>query len=818
MSEQESCFHCGELIANNEPVLFAQLDQEQKKVCCHGCKAISEHIYQSGLHGYYQYRTELGNKPTDIDMSAYEVYDQSEYLGLISDELESGFNRITLSIDNIHCAACAWLIEQSIAPVPGIAKVTVNTVSERATIDWDQNQISLSNILATLNKTGYPSAPFSVSDSEKAVKRQEKQYIKRLGVAGLFTMQVMMLAFAMYFGAFSNMEAHQTGYFKWISFALSLPVIFYSALPFLQGAFTAIKSRHLSMDVSVSVAIYGAFIVSFYQLIKYGSDGNKGEVYFESISMFTLLLLIGKYLEFKAKSRAILSNANLNKSLPIFANRFERGAVSSVLLQKIKKGDIVVVKPGEQFAIDGIIIEGATTVNESVLTGEFEPVVKDTNDTVLAGSVNNEGNIKVEVLNTGANTTLAHIGQLQEDFAKHRPKFSQFADKIAHYFVIGQLSVAVLTYFIWLYVNPADAIWISLSVLVATCPCALSLATPTAYTCILSRLNKNGILVKNAEAFEQLTEITDVAFDKTGTLTTGQFNLDQTTSILSQHYDTKLSQAIYLLQQHSEHPIAKAFTRSSLGIDNQPLPTIELTNITTEVGKGISGQFDGATLKVGTAEYAGYGNAHTQPQHTDPSTPATDHNVWVSYNHEVCAQFHVSDNLKSNSKVTIEQLAEMGLTTHLLTGDPSASGPQIAQQLGFEHVVSGAKPIAKAEYVVSLQAEKKQLLMVGDGINDAPVFGAANVSIAMSSGADMTKQSADIIVLNNSLDAILKLFKAAKETKKTIRNNLYWSLVYNVVILPIAMLGWVPPYIAVIGMSASSILVVTNSLKLLRDK
>ncbi|MDO6718008.1 heavy metal translocating P-type ATPase [Psychrosphaera sp. 1_MG-2023] len=809
MTKKTACFHCGESIPAGESPLFAQLNTEQQQVCCNGCKAVSEHIYQSGLSVYYQYRTELGNKPDTSDSSDFEVYNQAEYIDLICENLQESTKRITLSVDNIHCAACAWLIEHSLSPLDGIIKVNVNTISERATIEWDQNIIHLSQLLSKLKSIGYASTPFSVTDAEKNIKRQEKQYIKRLGVAGLFTMQVMMLAFAMYFGAFSTMESHQTSYFKWISFALCIPVVFYSALPFLRGAITAVKSRHLSMDVSVAVAIYGAFFISFYQLLKYGFDGNRGEVYFESISMFTLLLLIGKYLEFKAKSRAILSNANLNKTLPIFANRFENGQITTVLIQKLNIGDTIVVKPGEQFAVDGKIVNGETTVNESVLTGEFSPIFKHFGDPVLAGSINNDGNIKVEITALGSNTTLAKIGQLQEEFTKHRPKLSQFADKIAHYFVIGQLIIAFITYLIWLNVSPDDAIWISLSVLVATCPCALSLATPTAYTCILSKLNRKGILVKDALAFEQLTEITHVAFDKTGTLTTGRFEINANGTELSSEFTTELAAAVYLLQCHSEHPIAKAFTTENLGILNRDIGTINLTDIVSHIGQGISATYNEKTLKIGTPEFIG-STLHLPKNRTVQ-------NVLVSYDNRLCAQFSVTDNLKPDSEITISNLKQKGLTTLLVTGDPSESGNVIGKKLNFDHIYTGCDPKSKADKIVSLQSEGNNILMIGDGINDAPVFGASNVSIAMSSGADMTKHSADIIVLNNKLTAVETLLTAALETKQTIRNNLYWSLIYNMIILPVAMLGLVPPYIAVLGMSASSILVVSNSLKLLRD-
>lgn len=811
MAESISCFHCGEPVVSIDSTLVAKVDGEDKAVCCVGCKAVCEHIYDSGLSVYYQYRTELGSKPENTSLEQFAIYDQLEYLQLISDALPDKQRQITLSLDNIHCAACAWLIENALSKLPGLTSVNVNTINERATLVWRHESTPLSTILSTLHNIGYPSAPFSVSETELKIKQQNTAYIKRLGVAGLFTMQVMMLAIAMYYGAFSKMESHQTSYFKWLSFVLSIPVVFYSALPFLHGAITSLKTRRLTMDVSVAVAIYGAFIVSFYQLLKYGFDGNKGEVYFESISMFTFLLLLGKYLEFKAKTRAILSNANLNKSLPVLVNVIKDNEVTATLVQKVSINDMVLIKPGEQVAIDGVIIEGNTTLNESVVTGEFEPVFRGKDQTVLAGSINIEGTIKVRVNAIGGNTTLSNITRLQEEFTSHKPKLSQFADNISHYFVLGQLVMAVVTYFIWQYVTPEDALWVGLSVLVATCPCALSLATPTAYTCILNRLNKHGILVKNAQAFEQLSGISHAVFDKTGTLTTGRFEI-----VSEKYYSSTLDTAllktlIVSLQQQSEHPIARAFTQAYFALPTKP-QSVEIEHVQNVIGQGISCIFEGRELKVGSHQFAT--NTNTHP--TAYIETQAHANVFVSFDHTLVAEFVVSDTLRQDVASTITYLKQQNIKPILLTGDPTQNGVLLAEQLGFSECKIGCTPRQKAEMVSALQQQGHRIVMVGDGINDAPVFAAADVSISMSSGADITKYGSDIIILNDKLGALLTLHRAAIETRKTIQTNLNWSLIYNAIILPVAMFGFVPPYVAVIGMSMSSILVVSNSLKLLK--
>lgn len=855
MSKTAACYHCGNDLPLNQTPIIADVHQANKddvhyEVCCLGCKSVTEHIYNNGLGTYYQFRSDMATKPEeDITDERYLVFDDIGFLEQISSPVPSkvpnkdpsktaqqeldtdNIRKVVLSVDNIHCAACAWLIEQSLLVLTGIQKVNVNTINQRAEIYWDNSQLTLSAILTRLSAIGYPSSPFNVTDTENKIKRQEKQYIKRLGVAGLFTMQVMMLAFAMYFGAFSNMESYQIGYFKWLSLLLSIPVVFYSALPFLFGCYYSLKAKRLNMDVPVAFAIYGAFFASFYQLLINGLDGDKGEVFFESISMFTFLLLIGKYLEFKAKSKAILSNANLNKNIPITVNKLINGEPVIELVKNIQLGDLVLIKAGQNIAIDGVIVDGITSVNESVLNGEFEPIRKAVGDSVLAGSINTDGVITVEVNAIGEQTTLSKIGHLQEEFSRHKPIYTQFADRIAHWFVFSQLILAVLTYVIWMFVQPEDALWVSLSVLVATCPCALSLATPTAYTCVISALNKQGILIKDPQAFDKLNHLTHVCFDKTGTLTKGRFEIQQS------HYDedklssldldkTRLKLMIIQLQKRSEHPIAQAFSQVSLFSDDEIdahsnleqtllFNRADLLDITAVVGSGIQGIYLSNEIKVGSAQFC-----QTEQNSNSVEQDQQQANVFVSFNGIVVAEFYVSDQLKAESTQVLQQLKDNQLNLTMLTGDSSEQAVTLARNLALDSYKTGFSPEQKARYVSDIQQESKDnlVLMVGDGINDSPVFAAADISIAMGDGADVTKYAADIIILKGNLNAITSLVNAAKQTRKTIKSNLYWSLIYNLVILPVAMFGLVAPYIAVIGMSASSILVVTNSLRLLKVK
>ena len=812
------CFHCGSNFPKNFDVIWAVTPKQKEPVCCLGCKGVTEHIYSNGLGSYYEFRSELAAKPEDNNASSqFAMYDDTDYVQLIANELPNNQFEITLSLDNIHCAACAWLIEQAVQPINGLIKVNVNTVNQRATIVWDNKLAKLSEIFSRLNRIGYPATPFKVSSTETNIKKQEKEYVKRLGVAGIFTMQVMMIAVAMYFGAFTNMEPHQFGYFKWVSLALSIPVIFYSAVPFLTGAITALKAKRLNMDVPVSVAIYGAFTASFYQLVTTELTDPKGEVFFESISMFTFLLLIGKYLEFRAKSKAILSNVNLTSTLPITSTIISAdNTEKQKLLKDIKVDDLVLVKAGQQIPVDGVIVEGQTLVSESLLTGEFDPQVKSVGDHVMAGSTNTDGLIKVKTTAIGAETTLANINKMQQSFADFKPKYSLLADKIAHWFVLAQLVISTLTYVGWYFVSPDDALWISLAVLVATCPCALSLATPTAYTCVLSTLSKNGILIKDSESFDRINTINRVGFDKTGTLTNGQFSIEkelwyeENLKGLSLS-KTELQLLIVQLEKLSEHPIAKAFNHKHWPhIQSTSLP-IQINNPKIIVGNGITAEI---TLPSGDLVDLAIGNAqHCKTTHTGA-------NVYVSIIKEqqsiLIAKFNLADQVKNGTTALLQYLRSLNLKLVMLTGDKSENVAKTASELQLDDVHLGCKPEQKAALVQSYQNKGDAVMMFGDGVNDAPVFAAADVSVAMGSGADISKQSASIIIVKDQLHTVSKLFEYAHKTKRIIKQNLLWSLIYNISILPVAMLGFVPPYIAVIGMSASSIIVVTNSLRLLK--
>jgi P-type Cu2+ transporter len=786
------CFHCLESVPNgfNAHVV---IDNTQQPMCCIGCQAVAQNIIAQGMTDYYKYRTVEAGKVEQLvpeQLAFIKSYDNED----IQDEFISTSNDISevlLSVEGITCAACAWLIEKQLLNLQSIKRVDVNTSTNRAMIQWDKSVTALSEIITALAKVGYKAYPFQ-SDLEAQQKQHTaKAYVRRLGVAGLMTMQVMMFAFAMYFGMFSGMESNFEQYFRWISLVLASPVILYSALPFLTNAIHGLKAKQLNMDLPVSLAIFGAYLASCYATVM-----GVGEVYFESICMFTFLLLLGKYLEFRARLKASEYTANLQKLLPLTARTIdEHGQEHIIAAKKLKLNDTILIKAGETIPADGILIKGKTTVDESMMTGEHLPVNKFINHSVFAGTVNHDGIIEIKINKIGQSTLLNQIIRLQHNALTKRPKLVEITDKVAQWFVAILLLFASITAFGWYQIAPEQAFWISISVLVATCPCALSLAIPTALTCAVANLTRKGILIKQAHVLETLSKITLFAFDKTGTLTQGQFSLDAVDVLNDAYTKTQVLEIAAQLESYSEHPIARAFS-------DYKVPGHKLDNIQLHPGRGISAEHNGTHYAIGKSGW--FNSKKTNAQAT------------LYINQQAVARFYFVDKIKADASTVINALQSQNLSCHMLTGDASDAGQRIAQKLKLHSVQTSCSPQDKQTAVEQWAAQGEVVAMVGDGVNDSPVFASAHLSIAMETGADISKNSADVVLLNSDLASIEQLLTVAKKTRRIIKQNLTLSLLYNGSILPLAAMGLVAPWMAAIGMSASSIIVICNSLRLLK--
>jgi len=569
----------------------------------------------------------------------------------------------------------------------------------------------------------------------------------------------------------------------------------YGALPFYIGAMNALKLKHLSMDVPVTIAIILAFSASAWATIT-----QQGEVYFESVSMFTFLLLIGKFLEFRARSHAAQVSANLLKLMPMTATIIKASGEELIAAKLLAVNDLVLIKPGETIPADGIIVHGRSQINEAMLSGEQLPVNKNLDDHVFAGTINGDGNLTVKVKQPNNQSFLSQLVRLSEQSQAHKPKLALLSDKIAQYFVAIILVTAIATALYWQQHLPEEAFWITLSVLVATCPCALSLATPTALTCATTRLNRDGIMIKSAHVMETMPNINCFAFDKTGTLTTGEFTIEQiNVSNESDYTKTQLLAIAAALEAHSEHPLAKPFSQYR---DY----SIIADEVKTESGKGVTGRIGNKHFSIGKPTWL-----------LDNLNEKTKSVACVLLcNNELIGTFHLVDQVRNDAQALIS-LLKNNKQTLMLSGDSQIACDKIAQQLAINNCYGDLSATDKMNRLIKLQKQHDtKVAMVGDGVNDSPVFGAAHVSIAMGCGTDIAKSGADVILLNNQLMSVATLSKVSLKTRRIIFQNYLWAFGYNAIVLPLAVTGFITPYMAVIGMSASSILVITNSLRLLK--
>ncbi|GAA6204357.1 heavy metal translocating P-type ATPase [Thalassotalea sp. SU-HH00458] len=801
-----NCFHCDETIPKGIS-LFVNIDGIEQPMCCIGCQAVARTIVDNALTDYYRFRTEPATKSDNL------VPEQLKRTALLDDKSlqdefaynDGEYRETILTIEGISCAACAWLIEMQLSKLNGLISINVNATTQRATIKWQDSQVKLSEILNAIDNIGYKAQPFKASNVEKTNQKTSKAFIKRLGISGILMMQVMMIAVGLYFGAFSDMAKHNLVYLRYISLFLTLPIISYGAFPFYKGAVNALKVKRLSMDVPVSIAIILAFTASAWATIN-----QSGEVYFESVSMFTFLLLIGKFLEFRARNRAAEVSSNLLKLMPMTALRIHDGKEEFIIARKLVPGDTVIIKPGETIPADGIITSGLSQINEAMLSGEQKPITKKRGEKVFAGTINGDGNLLIEVIQAGQHSFLSQLIRISEASQAHKPKLAKLSDKIAQYFVAVILLTAIATAWYWQQHLPEEAFWITLSVLVATCPCALSLATPTALTCATTRLNRSGIMIKSSHVMETIPAIDLIAFDKTGTLTSGDFVINKHIIIDETYSKDSLLAYAAVLEAQSEHPIAKAFSpyRDYSYIAN---------NIEILAGIGVVGTVNGLNISIGKPTWFLHSTEHIQESEKQICQQYNDAQCLLAINGKLAAAFYLKDKVRKQAPPLIKQLRQANINTCMLSGDHQAGCEKTQSIVQLDSIYSQLTATEKMDKIKQLQ-QSHTVAMVGDGINDTPVFGAAHVSIAMGSGTDIAKSGADVILLNNNLSSVYTLKTIANKTKRIIWQNYGWAFGYNAIVLPLAVSGHITPYMAVIGMSLSSILVISNSLRLLTIK
>ena len=802
---QESCFHCALPVPPGSHYVV-RIDGKEQPMCCPGCQAVAQAIVDNHLTDFYKYRTEASPTAANLvpeQLQQLSLYDKPELQDSFvdQDDRHAEIKQASLILEGIVCAACVWLNERHVNALPGVKEFRVNYTSHRATLKWDDNQIQLSDILKAIAAIGYIAHPFDSGRQEQIHKKERAHALKRLAVAGLGAMQVMMLAVALYAGEYHGMEANMERFFRWISLLIATPVVVYSARPFFISALRDLKRMQLGMDVPVALAIGGAFTASLWATMH-----NTGEVYFDSVTMFTFFLLAGRFLEMGARQRAGQAAEELVKLLPPMATRIIKGEEETVAVTELQPGDEVRIRPGESIPADGVIIDGRSSVDESLLTGESLPLGRGVGDTVTGGTVNVGSPLRIRVEKIGDDTVLAAIQRLLDRAQSEKPAIATMADKVAGWFVAALLLIALAVGYAWWQVKPDDALWVVISVLVVTCPCALSLATPAAMTAATGSLTRLGVLTTRGHALETLARATHIILDKTGTVTTGQLGLERV--VITGDQDQQLCQEIAsALEQDSEHPIGRMLAT---------LPTaLKAEGVLATAGMGIEGSINGQRYRLGQEQFIrlrddghhGYPEIETGPA-------ASGSQIWLASEQQVLCVFEFSDTLRNEAKEAITQLQALGLQVELLSGDGDAAVASVAQVLDIEIWSARQTPEGKLKHINELQQQGAVVAMVGDGVNDAPVLAGAQVSLAMGGGTQLAQATSDMVLLSQHLLHLPEAVKRSRQTLTIIRQNLAWAVGYNLIALPLAALGFVAPWMAAIGMSASSLIVVINALRL----
>ena len=758
------CQHCGE-----------PLPRGMETFCCVGCEAAARWIVDAGLGDYYRIRESAprGNEaPRDV-----ALWDRPELVARYATGDEER-REIVLLIEGMHCAACAWLIERALGRVRGVLEAEAAFARSRVRIAWRPSETGLGAVVATLDRLGYRAHLPASREAEAARAKEARRELVRVGVAGICAMQAMMFSEALTLG-FGLDDATRT-VFRWLALLASSPAVIWCASPIWRGALREWRLRSLGMDTPVAASIAIAFLASVWSTIAGGA-----EVWFDAASMFAFLVLGARALESRQRRRA-QDGIELNaRAQPEFCERaIADGSFEAVPVEALVAGDVVTVRPGGVVPADGVALERPATVDEAWLTGEPRPLCKPVGSPLRAGSVCVAAPLVMRVEAVGSSTLLSQLQRLVERAASRRPRAAQRADRAAALFVTVVVVAAVATLLFWLGADPSRALGATIAVLVISCPCALALAVPAALAAASARLARAGVLVAGADAIEKLAAVGHVALDKTGTLTRGAPALLATETAGDPAQMRAIAAA---LERGSLHPIARAFAPFDDG------RVVEHARETA--GEGVEGRIDGRAYRLGRSAGAA---------------------LVLREDARELARFDVDDAPRADARATCDALRALGLELELLSGDLTERVSAVAARAGVTRWRAAMSPAAKLERVRELQAGGARVAMVGDGINDAPVLAGADVAIALGHGAPAAQQVADVVLPAQGLARVADAIELARAAERVVRQNLAWALAYNFVAIPFAAAGLVSPWIAALGMTASSLVVTLNSARLAR--
>lgn len=718
---------------------------------------------------------------------------------------EDGRARTVFAVEGMRCAGCARSIERAIGALDGIERVQVNVATARVAVDWCADRARLADIVRAVEHAGFRPLPLAGEQADRAFRLERRTAIKRIGLAGLGMMQVMMFVYGLYAADPNGIDPQMAQYLRVVSMLVATPVLLYSGVPFFAGAWQNLKRRTLGMDVPVAAAIALAYGASVFNTLR-----GAGEVYFDSVTMFIFFLLTGRFVEMTVRQRSLSGSEALARSVPATALRVRPdGSTERVPVSALASGDRISIPRGSVVPVDCELLEGEALVDESLVTGEAKPVLRRAGDRLLGGSVNVGHPVRALARADVAGSTIASLVSLLERGRAERPRLASAADRAAARFVFAILLLSAAVATGWSIVDPSRAFEATLAVLVVTCPCALSLATPAVLAAATSRLTRMGLLVTNGDAIERLARVTTVMIDKTGTLTTGAVRITHTDTFgnLTPQRARAIAAA---LERDSSHPLAAAFSGFAQ-------PDVVATATREFPGQGVEGCVDGKTWRLGRAEFVLAGlRADVAGSAAGALDAVAQNAVVLGDSHGIEACFVVAEDVRSDARAAIERLRAAGLEVVIASGDGRATVSRTAAALGIDEAHGRLTPERKVELLRERQRMGRRVLMIGDGINDGPVLAAADVSCAMGEGSAVAQAAADLLLLNPSLSAIAEGAATARRALGVMRQNLTWALVYNVCAVPLAALGFVPPWVAAIGMSVSSLVVVLNAGRVAR--
>ena len=796
------CTHCQ--LEFDENIMITEAENPNVYFCCNGCQGVYHLLKDDGLDSFYD---KVGSSKLSAPLAREKDssnFDMDSFRQRYIKRTAEGFSSIDLVMEGIHCAACIWLNEKVLSQKDGIVEATINFTNNKAKIIWDEDTIALSEVIDTIRSIGYNAYPYDRTQEDIKATKNKKDYFIRMAIAIFASMNIMMIDVAKYAGFFTGMKDETLHLVHIAEFIFSTPVLFYSGWIFFKGAYFGLKNHIINMDLLVSSGATLTYIYSLYVLF-----GGAGHSYFDSVAMIITFVLVGKYLEVIGKKNAVDIMDKIRSQVPHEATIIENGVKRVVALDAIEVGNILEVKRGEKAVVDGTLIGSSGTFDESSLTGESTPIEKRAGDTIFSGTINSGQVIRYSAIKNYADSTLNSMVLLLEDALASKPEIEDKTNELSKYFSITILLLAILTFIGWYWYNGdfENALIVSISVIVIACPCALALATPIASLIGISWATQKGLLFKEAKFIETFAKANSVVFDKTGTLTEGKLKVKNSIGNISED----LLPILYSLSSSSTHPVSLAI-KEYLEKEHNRLEEVLLDKIEQVDGKGVRANYKEEVILGGSSklleEYGIY---------IDIESNYTLYHFVVDK--DIIVTFELEDTIKESAKELINYLKKIDIEPIMATGDREVVAKRVAKELNIDIYSYELLPTEKAKYIDRLKKEGKIVVMVGDGINDALALAKADISIAMGAGADISLAVSDVVILNNSLKAIENSFLISRRTFKFIKQNLAISLVYNIITIPIAMMGYVIPLVAALSMSLSSLLVVGNSMRIkLKDK